>query len=328
MTKPVSKSSKAKKLPQTITVGQTLKSGRLARGLSLGDVELATRIRGKYLIAIEAGDYQTLPQDVYTRGFVQSYADFLELDSAAIAKAYIKERGQQTVQLRRPNRVASVRFALTPRLLTLVGGIIAIVVVAAYLVTQFQALTAPPQLAITNPSGDQVLYGSLISISGNVSDGANVFVNSSPILVDGSGNFTDEIALENGVNNINVSAKNALGKTTTVTRNILAHVPQIDPNSVLPTAPYNGIAVSVQVQSKATTITVKIDGAQKFTGTLLPGTTQTFKGANNITVATTNGGTTYVTVTNSVVAGQSLGAIGHNGEAVSGFEFGTNTQFQ
>jgi cytoskeletal protein RodZ len=325
---PVPKSSKTKSTPKASTVGQTLRTRRLARGLSLADVELATRIRGKYLVAIEADDYKTLPQDVYTRGFIQSYADFLELDGRAITKAYTKERGQQALQLRRSGGVAKVRFVLTPRLLTMVGGTIAVVAVVGYLVMQFQALTAPPSLEITNPSHDQVLYGSLISISGNVGGGADVYVNSSPILADSNGNFTDEIALENGVNSINVSAKNVFGKTTTVTRNILAHVPQTDPSSVLPTAPFNGVAVSVQVQSRATTVTVKIDGASKFSGTMLPGTMQIFKGASSVVIATTDGGATNVTVTNSTVAGKSLGALGRNREAVADFEFNTGTQFQ
>ncbi|HUC87064.1 MAG TPA: helix-turn-helix domain-containing protein [Candidatus Saccharimonadales bacterium] len=329
MTSPVAKSSKTKKpATKASTVGQTLKTKRLSRGLSLADVELATRIRGKYLVAIEADDYQTLPQDIYTRGFIQSYADFLKLDGIATAKIYTEERGQQNSHQRRSTGVSKVRFVLTPRLLTVVGGSLAVVAVVVYLILQFQDLTAPPQLVITNPSHDQVLYGSLITVSGNAGDGADVYVNSSPILVDGSGNFTDQIALQNGVNNINVSAKNALGKTTTVTRNILAHVPQTDPNSVLPTAPFNGVAVSVQVQSKATTIDVIIDGNQKFSGTMLPGTTQTFKGNSSVTIATTDGGATSVTVTNSVVAGKSLGALGRNGEAVSDFEFTTDTQFQ
>src|SRR6185312_15195774 len=77
------------------TIGQRLKSRRLSRHLSLKQVELATRIRGKYLVAIEADDYGTLPHDVYGRGFVRSYADYLELDGAKIAQQYLKERDKQ-----------------------------------------------------------------------------------------------------------------------------------------------------------------------------------------------------------------------------------------
>jgi cytoskeleton protein RodZ len=322
-----SKSTKSKGTTAS-TVGQTLKGRRLARHLSLKQAELATRIRGKYLLAIEADDYLTLPHDVYSRGFVQSYADYLELDGAKIVADYIKERGQQELQLRRTGRLFRPRLVLTPRLLTLVGGSIAALAIAAYLVWQFSALTAPPQLVVANPNRDQVLYGSLITVSGHVDDGANVFVNASPILVDGNGNFTDAIALQDGVNNLNVSATNPLGKTTTVTRNILAHVPTINSSNTLPTAPFNGVAVSVQVQGVAATLTVRIDGKPAFQGTMLPGTTQTFKGTNTVVVSTSNAGATHLTVTNATTANQNLGSLGTTNQPKNDFEFTANTQFQ
>lgn len=305
-----------------------LRQRRLDRKLSLKQVELATRIRGKYLVAIEADDFVTLPPDVYSRGFVQSYADYLGLNGKAVAQEYTGERGQQELQLRRASRLSRPRLVLTPRLLTLVGGSIAAIAIAGYLAVQFSALTAPPHLEVANPARDQVLYGSLITVSGHVDEGANVFVNSSPILVDGSGNFTDAIALQDGVNNIHVSATNALGKTTTVTRNILAHVPNTSPAAALPTAPFNGVAVAVQVQGSAATLTIRVDGKPAFQGTMLPGTTQTFKGSNNVVVSTSNAGATHLTVTNSTTANQDLGSLGTTNKPKNNFQFAQDTQFQ
>lgn len=326
-TKATPKPTKSKGIP-TETVGRVLKDRRITRKLSLKQVELGTRIRGKYLVAIEADDYVTLPHDVYSRGFVKSYADYLGLDGTAIAKEYSAASGQQELQLRRASSLVRPRLVLTPRLLTLVGGSIAALAIGSYLIIQFSALTAPPHLSVANPSRDQVLYGSLITVSGHVDEGANVFVNSSPILVDGSGNFTDAIALQDGVNNINVSATNALGKTTTVTRNILAHVPNISPSAVLPTTPFPGVAVSVRVQGSATTLTIRIDGKPAFQGTMLPGTTQTFKGLNNVIVSTSNAGATHLTVTNSTTANQDLGSLGTTNQPKNNFQFASDTQFQ
>ncbi len=309
------------------TVGQTLKQRRLSRGLSLADVEKSTRIRGKYLVAMEADDYPALPPGAYAKGFIHSYSGFLGLDPAETLAAYAKEYSLRTVEPRRQG-VAAVRFILTPRLLTLIGGMLAVVVIGAYLITQFRALTAPPQLSLTNPSHDQVLYGSLITISGYADETADVFVNGSPILSGGNGHFTDAIALENGVNTIKVSAKNSLGKTTTITRHILAHLPQTSPGAGLPSAPFSGVAVKVQVQNRPAAVTVQIDGKKRFSGTMLPGASQTFTGAQSVTIATSDGGATDLTVTNSVVAGKSLGAIGPDRQAVSDFQFETDTHFQ
>jgi len=318
----------AERATEAISVGQQLKERRIERGLSLKDIEQATRIRGKYLVAIEAGSYTELPHDIYTKGFIQSYANHVGLDGAVIAQAYTAERGEQELQMRRISSVTTPRFVLTPRRLTLAGGLIVAAIIITYLATQLSTLTAAPNLEVTNPPSDQVLHGSLITVSGHVAGGADVFVNDSPILVDGSGGFTDPIALQDGVNSIRVSAKNRLGKTTTITRNILAHVPKTDPASQLPSAPFDGVAVSVRTEGSAATVTVTIDGKQAFRGTMLPGTAQTFKGSNKIVISTTNAAATNVTVTNTQTANKLLGPLGSQNQPKKDFEFDKETQFQ
>ncbi|QQE80869.1 RodZ domain-containing protein [Alicyclobacillus sp. SO9] len=61
-------------------VGQVLRRKREELGLSLDDIQTKTKIRKRYLEAIETGDWSVLPGDVYARGFVRSYADALGLD--------------------------------------------------------------------------------------------------------------------------------------------------------------------------------------------------------------------------------------------------------
>ena len=66
------------------TVGEILKDARLASKLSIEKVSDKTRIGVAYLIAIEAGDFNALPGQVYASGFVRTYAKFLGLDAGAI----------------------------------------------------------------------------------------------------------------------------------------------------------------------------------------------------------------------------------------------------
>jgi cytoskeletal protein RodZ len=61
-------------------IGQVLKTKREELGLSLPDIEQETKIRGRYLEAIENGEWDILPGDVYARGFVRSYAEAVGLD--------------------------------------------------------------------------------------------------------------------------------------------------------------------------------------------------------------------------------------------------------
>jgi hypothetical protein len=68
-------------------VGTSLREARIGRGLALGEVEEATKIRVAFLSAIEAEDWDALPGDAYARGFVRAYAGFLGLDGARLAAA-------------------------------------------------------------------------------------------------------------------------------------------------------------------------------------------------------------------------------------------------
>jgi cytoskeleton protein RodZ len=62
-------------------IGSTLREARLRRGLALGDVETKTRIRIKYLRALEDERFDLLPGNAYTRAFVRGYADCLDLEA-------------------------------------------------------------------------------------------------------------------------------------------------------------------------------------------------------------------------------------------------------
>lgn len=61
-------------------LGQQLKEARLARGLTLDDVQEMTKIRKRYLEAIESGDYKVLPGSFYVRAFIKTYAESVGLD--------------------------------------------------------------------------------------------------------------------------------------------------------------------------------------------------------------------------------------------------------
>jgi len=61
-------------------IGEELRRARELKGLSLRDVEEATKIRMKYLIALEADDFEALPGRVYVIGFLRTYARFLGIN--------------------------------------------------------------------------------------------------------------------------------------------------------------------------------------------------------------------------------------------------------
>ncbi len=72
--------------------GEQLRAARERRGVELGQVSTATRIRTTYLEALERHDWEVLPADVFTRGYVRSYAEYLGLDPEHLLKLYARER--------------------------------------------------------------------------------------------------------------------------------------------------------------------------------------------------------------------------------------------
>lgn len=66
------------------TLGAMLRQARESQALSLEEVEAQTRIRVKYLQALETGDFSVLPSITHARGFLRNYAQFLHLDANSI----------------------------------------------------------------------------------------------------------------------------------------------------------------------------------------------------------------------------------------------------
>ncbi len=67
-------------LPPPRDLGGVLRERREAMGASLAEVETATRIRQKYLAALESDEWHLLPGEVVGRGFLRNYATYLGLD--------------------------------------------------------------------------------------------------------------------------------------------------------------------------------------------------------------------------------------------------------
>ncbi len=72
--------------------GGHLRRVRKEKGLSIRDVEEATRISASNLRAMEAHDYDALPADTFTRGQIRIYAEFLGLDGVHMAAVFLSER--------------------------------------------------------------------------------------------------------------------------------------------------------------------------------------------------------------------------------------------
>jgi Helix-turn-helix domain len=69
-------------------IGYSLRAAREKQGIGLPEAELATKIRAKYIRALEEEDFEALPADTYARGFLRAYADYLGLDGEIYVEEY------------------------------------------------------------------------------------------------------------------------------------------------------------------------------------------------------------------------------------------------
>lgn len=116
-------------------LGETLARARRSLGKSLADAEEATRVRAKLLEALEKGDYDALPAPAYVRGYVISYAKYLELDPAPLLKVFSEETGHRTMRetMRLPEQVVPTReqsHAIPFRTGLIIVAVIAVLAIA------------------------------------------------------------------------------------------------------------------------------------------------------------------------------------------------------
>jgi hypothetical protein len=112
-------------------IGNSLREARTRRSLDLNQAELVTKIRAKYLRALEEEHFEQLPSPTYVKGFLRTYADFLGLDG----QLYVDEYNSRFVAGQDPDRPrrSSVRPERRTRRLEL--GIVAVVVAVVVLVS-------------------------------------------------------------------------------------------------------------------------------------------------------------------------------------------------
>ncbi|GKS59241.1 XRE family transcriptional regulator [Nitrospira sp.] len=75
------------------SIGEFFKQVRETKGLSVEEVALKTRIRADFVRAIEEGNYAKLPDQVFARGFVRSYARSLGLDEEDAIQRFVQSAG-------------------------------------------------------------------------------------------------------------------------------------------------------------------------------------------------------------------------------------------
>lgn len=312
---------KTKKL-KTETLGEYLRDTRTSLKLDYPQVQRLTQIPEKYLKALEEGNFNILPADIYVRGFLKSLAAVYKISAEALLEQFGRERGLDRSLKTDPlapsvsKKLGISRFVVTPKTFTIVLVAFAGLFSLGYLVWQVRSVSAPPPLFIQFPEADVVISARSVLLRGVTEDGARVYINGEEIPIGASGEFREVLSLAEGSNKILIKATNRFGKTTEAERTIVVNAPPAETPTSTSTQLDNKIAVTVLVGPENAWINVTADGKVLQDGIMTAGQKLVFSADKELMLTTGNAGSTRVWYN-----GRDLGSLGKPGEVLSNIKF-------
>lgn len=199
------------------TVGEILSAAREKKKLTLEQVEKATRIRAKFLLALEKNEFNKLPPGTFTRGFIKNYAAFLNLPVEETLAFYRRQENFDKTppppKSLKPNHFPSLTFST-------LAVIVLIALFFGYLIYSYFKFAGSPTLLINSPANNVVLKEERIEIVGKTDPEAGLTINNQPVAVNENGSFNITVPLQPGLNTLTVVATNKFKRQTTVIRNL------------------------------------------------------------------------------------------------------------
>ena len=321
----------------SLTLGERLGQIRAERRMSLGEVSRGTRIQAKYLQYLENGEYDKLPAQVYVKGFLRSYANFMGINENPLIKSYERERGiQNNIKRERENNGSEKdgkpfsisTFAITPKIITLAVIIILVSGAFFYLYKELDSFISTPRLIVSSPLDNETVEGSQIYIAGKSEKDGRVFINEQPVVVNDEGEFKEGIGLQNGLNIVTIRAVNRFDKETIKTLSIYSNYDNPDiiiqdergENSKQEANGevkiYDKIDLEVGSKDESVWVSIESDGKLVFTGVLQPGSWHKITANKEAVVSSGKGSETLIKIN-----GQDKGALSQDASPIKDVVF-------
>lgn len=240
-------------------IGPILEKRRLEKGLSLKEVEQATKIRTRYLEGLEREDPTMLPDPVYARGFLKTYANFLGLDGERLSRELRDRRSprrERQLSHEAPGTSDFEKPLITP------GGV--------------------SEAERRRVSGATILTVALAVLVLAAVIGALYYVGARSV------GTPDEPAVEQEDPGLSQKEEPATETTTSAPSGATG---EGEDDATPDTVP-----VIVRVADSPAGLTVSVDGAVALDQFAQPGFSQTFEARNSVTVSTANAGAVEVEV--------------------------------
>ena len=196
-----------------LSVGTIFSRERQRRGFTLKQVEKHTRIREKFLDAIEKNDWSLFSSKIYITGLIKNYSKFLDLDEERMA-AYFRRDYERREEVKFKKRVESKYFKSETKRIIFFGIAVLVLIFAAYFGYQLKNYFAPPTVVILSPKTTEIRNTDKITIQGKTESDANITIFEERVYQDKNGFFTYDFPLHKGANRLVIDVTGANGKKT------------------------------------------------------------------------------------------------------------------
>lgn len=202
--------------------GELLKTTRLKKNLTLEDIEKATKIRVKFLQSLEEGELHIFQSTPYARGFLKNYAEFLGLDVKIVLALFRRETASQQAEVLPQGMARSEGswFRITPTRAFIFITLLVISAIGYYLFGEYRGFLGTPGLSVERPVEGAIVKEGEIEVAGKTDIDSTIVINTQPVSLSETGEFTKTLRVFKGETTILVSAKNRRGRETIVTRHI------------------------------------------------------------------------------------------------------------
>jgi transcriptional regulator with XRE-family HTH domain len=200
-----------------LSVGSLLKQERLKKNLPLTQVEKETKIRRKFLEAIENNDWTIFSSKIYITGLLKNYARYLGLDHNKII-AFFRRDYEKREDLNFTKGIAQAN--LKPETRKILYGLLTIVFTLFFVYFAFQVklYLSPPKVSIVSPKESTFRGIDRITIVGKTEKEASINIFGEQVFGNKDGQFTYDYPLKKGKNTLVIKVTGANGKQTTLTK--------------------------------------------------------------------------------------------------------------
>ena len=287
----------------------------------------------KYLERLEDGDYDSLPADVYVKGFLKNYAEFLGVDEKPFIRLFEKEKGiRKNLEKGKGEKEEKIKslnmssFTFTPKKIITAISILTVAIIVFFIYREAGTFNSAPRLVIISPEANSETNEKSIIVEGITEKDAKLYINDQAVTIDDEGKFQENITIQPGANTVSLKAVNKFDKETKETLNVQSNSQVAGAeDSKEPTREEadvsGGINLEMRVEPGPTWVNVEADGNLVFSGIMLAGELQNFEAKDKIVVSSAKASTTFIKIN-----GKDLGAMGKDPVAIKGVVFDKNTK--